>query len=125
MLVGETILHIGYDSVLTELREGVLTRARYCVVSVLGNEAGRESVASLQPDLVVIGSGGHYEDRLAMATWLAENSPQTCVLAMCAAPEEQFPESVQQFYGDTPSDWLAAVDSLLKKTLGRARRSSK
>jgi len=121
-VAGETILHVGYDSVLTEVREGVLKRARYRVVSVIGNQAGRDSAISLHPDLIVIGSGGRYEDRFAMAKWLTENLPAIRVLVMCAAPDEQFPEGVLQFYGNTPHDWLVAVKSLLKKPLSRSKR---
>lgn len=119
-MAGETILHIGYDSVLTDLRNGVLERGGYRVVSLLGNDSVRESAKSIGADLIVIGSGGRYEDRFEIAEWLTANLPGTRVLAMCASPDEVFPQGTFQFYGDTPRDWLIAVESVLK---GRPDRS--
>lgn len=114
-MTGDTVLHIGYDSLLIELRERVLERGGYRVASALGNQAARESAKSHRPMLVVIGSGGHYGDRAEIAAWLLENLPGTPVLVMCAAPDEQFPDGVVQFYGDTPNDWLVALQTLLHK----------
>lgn len=120
-MAGETILHIGYDSVLLELRNAVLARARYHVISLLGNDAVRQSAKNAEVDLVVIGSGGHYAERREIAAWLTENLPGTRVLAMCLSPDERFPDGVFQFYGDTPRDWLIAVESTLERRRARSK----
>lgn len=112
-MAGETILHIGYDPELLELRNGVLQRGEYLVLSLLGNEAVRESAKSIKADLIVIGSGGTYEERVEIAQWLSDNIHDTRVLVMCASPDESYPPGIFHFYGDTPRDLLIAVDSML------------
>ena len=109
----ETILHIGYDSVLTEVRNGVLARGGYSVLTVIGNAHAREIAHKSNPDLIVIGSGGDYDERLRMAEWLQGNMEGARILAMCTTPEERFPERVVHFCGDTPREWLLAVESVL------------
>jgi CheY-like chemotaxis protein len=54
-MAGETILHIGYDSVLMQVREAALERHGYHVVSVKGNEAAMR-IANDGADLVVVGA---------------------------------------------------------------------
>ena len=117
----ETIFHIGYDPVLTELRQQVLERAGYRVISVIGNEDLRASDRSLSVDAVVVGSGGTFDERIDAIAWVRENLPGVPLLAMCAAPEEVFPPGVSSFLADTVRDWLIAVDSILEKARRDAR----
>jgi DNA-binding response OmpR family regulator len=118
-MAGETILHVGYDHELTELREGILQRSGYRVVSLLGNDQVRDSAKEVMADVIVIGSGGQYQERVEITDWLLENVPGTPILAMCAAAQEQYPKGVFPFYGDTARDWLIAVESVLLQRRNR------
>ena len=120
-MTGDTILHIGYDPVLTELRQQVLERAGYRVSNVLDNNALRERFPSDPVDAVVIGSGGTYEERMEAATWVRQNMPGVPTLVMCASPDEEFPPGVFSFLPDTARDWLIAVDSIIEKSRRDAR----
>ena len=111
-MAGETILHIGYDSVLLQVREAALERHGYHVVSVKGNEAAMR-IANDGADLVVVGNGGTFEQRSEMVKWLAEHWPRLPMLAMTASDTERFPQASLVFSGDTPNDLAAAVQRLL------------
>lgn len=122
-MAGETILHIGYDSILMQVRESVLERHGYHVVTVKGNEAAMR-IANDAADLVVIGNGGRFEERAQMVKWLSEHWPRVPILAMTASETERFPQASLVFSGDTPNDLAAAVQRLLvsyKKS--RARKA--
>jgi len=118
---GETILHIGYDPLLTELRQQVLERAGYCVITLLGNAAVRAEAKMVAADAIVIGSGGDYQERLEIALWLREHVRGVPVLVMSAAADEEFPPGISKFLADTARDWLIAVDSIIEK----ARRDTR
>lgn len=118
---GETILHVGYDPVLTELRQQVLEREGYRVITVLGNDAARSEAYTVGPDAIVIGSGGDYHERLEIAVWMRDHLPGVPMLAMCAAPNEEFPPGVSAFLGDTVRDWLIAVESIIERSRREAR----
>ena len=122
-MAGETILHIGYDPVLTELRQHILERAGYRVLTLLGNDAARSGAKATNPEAIVVGSGGDYHERLEVAAWLLDNMPGLPVLVMRVTPDEEFSPSIVTFFGDTARDWLIAVDSLVEKSRrdGRAQ----
>ena len=117
-MAGETILHIDYDSVLMQVRESVLERHGYHVVTVKGNEAAQR-IASDRADLVIVGNGGRLEERQEMVRWLASNWPLLPVLAMSANEYERFPEAALVFVGDTPNDLVIAAQRIL---LSRKKR---
>lgn len=117
----EIILHVGYDPALTELRQQVLERAGYSVVTLLGNDAACSGAKAANPDAIVIGSGGDYHERLDVAAWFHDNMPGVPLLVMCVAPDEAFPPGVVTFLGDTARDWLIALDSLIEKSRRDAR----
>ena len=120
-MAGETILHVGYDPALTELRQQVLERSGYHVISLLGNDAARATAQSITPDAIVIGSGGDYHERLEIALWVREKMRAVPLLVMCASPDEEFPPGISPFLGDTVRDWLVAVDSMVEKSRREAR----
>jgi DNA-binding NtrC family response regulator len=111
-MAGETILHIGYDSVLMQVRETVLERHGYHVVTVKGNEAAMR-IANDGADLVVVGNGGTFEQRSEIVNWLAEHWPSLPILVMTVGDGERYPEASLVFAGDTPNDLAAAVQRLL------------
>ncbi len=120
-MAGETILHIGYDPALTELREGVLQRGGYQVITLLGNDAVRSGASGMSPDAIIVGSGGDYHERLEIAEWLLDHMPGVPLLVMSAAATEEFPPGVVAFLADTARDWLVAVDSIIEKARRNAR----
>ncbi len=111
-MAGETILHISYDAVLQELRESVLERHGYHVVSVTGNEAGQR-LANSAADLVIVGNGGSFEERMEMVKWLVQNLPQVPVVVMSTSEEELYPSPVVVFLGNTPTELAATVQRAL------------
>jgi len=121
-MAGETILHIGYDSVLLELRDSVLRRGDYQVISSLGNASARQAGQTVRADIAVIGSGGTYSERLEMAVWLRKNLPGIPVIAMAVSPDEEFPDGVVLFYGRTPEDWLIAIERVLRGESQQSQR---
>jgi DNA-binding response OmpR family regulator len=115
------ILHVGYDPVLTELRQQVLERAGYSAVMLLGNDAVRSGAKAANPDAIVIGSGGDYHERFELAAWLRHNMPGVPLLVMVVRPDEVFPPGIVTFLGDTARDWLIALDNVLEKSRRDAR----
>jgi CheY-like chemotaxis protein len=111
-MAGETILHIGYDAMLIELRESVLERHGYTVVSVNGNEAAKR-IANDAADLVIVGNSGRPDERLEMVSWLATNWPQLPVIAMTVDERERYPHGTVVFLGDTPNDLISVVQRVL------------
>jgi DNA-binding NtrC family response regulator len=111
-MAGETILHIDYDSVLMQVREAVLERHGYHVVSVMGNDAAKR-IASDGANLVIVGNGGRLEERAEMVRWLASNWPHVPVLAMSVSEIERFPEAAVVFIGDTPNDLIAVAQRII------------
>ena len=107
-MAGERILHVGYDPVLTELREGVLGRNGYEVVSAIGNEAAKRA-AEDSFDLVIIGNGGTVEERAEIVKWFAKRRIKLPVLVMRAGPDEHFPQATVEFIGATPEDWISSI----------------
>lgn len=111
-MAGETILHVAYDSVLLQVRESALERGGYHVVSVEGNDAARKIVNDAA-DVVLVGNGGDFDDRLQLVRWLAENWPQIPVVVMSASELERYPQEAIVFHGDTPNDLVALVQRVL------------
>jgi len=107
-MAGEKILHVGYDSLLIELREAVLHRHGFSVVTVKGNEAAKQTAPD-SFDLVIVGNGGTLEQRQDIVSWFAERWPNLPILVMHAAAEEEFPGATVEFIGDTPQDWIVSI----------------
>jgi DNA-binding response OmpR family regulator len=112
-MAGETILHIGYDPVLIEVREAVLERHGYQVVSIRGNEAAKRT-ANDGVDLVIVGNGGRLGERTEIVNWLVKNWPKVPVLVMRASEDESFPEATVEFIGDTPNEWITVIEKTIR-----------
>ena len=112
-MAGEKILHVGYDSMLIEVREAVLRRYGYSVFTVEANEAAKQFPVE-NVDLVIVGNGGTLEERREIVTWFATHRPGVPVLVMRAGVEESFPEATVEFIGDTPQDWIQSIKGALR-----------
>jgi hypothetical protein len=112
-MAGETILHIGYDSLLIGVREAVLERHGYNVVSILGNDAAMR-IANDAADLIIVGNGGRLEERVEIVRWLSKKWPTVPILVMRVDEDERFPEATVEFVGNTPNEWIAAVERTLE-----------
>jgi len=112
-MAGETILHVGYDSMLIEIREGVLRRAGYHILSVKGSDEAKRVSAEVEADLIIIGNGGRPDERGEIVDWLARKLPGIPILVMRVSNEETYPGATVEFIGNTPSQWLQTIEKTL------------
>ena len=112
---GGGVLYINYDPGLADMREQVLSRLGYEVVSVVGSTAARRMARTRVFDLVVVGHSAPEEERRGMAHWLKENLPGIPVLALCPAPFQGVDYGDYQADAHNPDAWVRLVQEVLSK----------
>ncbi len=81
----------------------------FWVISVLGNEAAKLLLSSIQHyDLFIVGPDAPEETRREIVDWLKENYPQVKILAM-NPPDQQVPKADYNAEQDGPENWLPIV----------------
>jgi hypothetical protein len=107
------IFQIAYDEESRLQRAELLLGCGYGVISVLGNEAAKVLLSSIQHyDLFIVGPAASEETRREMVDWLRENYPQVKILAM-NPPDQQVPKADYNAEQDGPENWLQIVTERL------------
>lgn len=103
------IFQISYDE-QAGLRRAELLRDRgYGVLSVMGNEAAKVILASVQDyDLFIVGHSAPEEDRKAMIDWLKSKYPNVKILAL-NPPDQQMSNADYNAIQNSPQNWLSFV----------------
>src|SRR5206468_2295132 len=103
------IFQIPYDEGIGFRRAQLLRELGYGVISVLGNEAAKLLLSSIQHyDLFIVGPDAPEETRREIVDWLKENYPQVKILAM-NPPDQQVPKADYNAEQDGPENWLPIV----------------
>src|SRR5437773_3878520 len=107
------IFQIAYDEESILQRAELLLGCGYGVISVLGNEAAKLLLSSIQHyDLFIVGPDAPEETRREIVDWLKENYPQVKILAM-NPPDQQVPKADYNAEQDGPENWLPIVKERL------------
>ena len=107
------IFQISYDEAAGLQRAEVLSSLGYGVISVLGNEAAKVLLSSIQHyDLFIVGHAATVETRREIVDWLKTNYPQVKILAMNTA-DQQLPNADYNAKQDGPENWLPIVTERL------------
>ena len=107
------IFQIAYDEESRLQRAELLLGCGYGVISVLGNEAAKLLLSSIQHyDLFIVGPDAPEETRREIVDWLKENYPLVKILAM-NPPDQQVPKADYNAEQDGPENWLPIVKERL------------
>src|SRR5437660_12712319 len=107
------IFQIAYDEESRLQRAELLFGCGYGVISVLGNEAAKLLLSSIQHyDLFIVGPDAPEETRREIVDWLKENYPLVKILAM-NPPDQQVPKADYNAEQDGPENWLPIVKERL------------
>jgi hypothetical protein len=105
------IFQIAYDEESRLQRAELLLGCGYGVISVLGNEAAKVLLSSIQHyDLFIVGPAAAEETRREMVDWLKANYPQVKILAM-NPPDQQVPKA--DYNAEQAENWLPIVKERL------------
>ena len=103
------IFQISYDEAAGLRRTEVLRSRGYGVISVLGNEAAKVLLSSIQHyDLFIVGHAATEETRREIVDWLKANYPQVKILAM-NPPCQQMTNADYNALQNGPESWLPIV----------------
>ena len=103
------IFQIAYDEDLG-LRRAELLRSRgYGVISVVGNQAAKLLLSSIQHyDLFIVGHAAPESARREMVAWLKANYPRVKILAL-NPPRQQITDADYNALQNGPETWLPIV----------------
>src|SRR5438105_6642206 len=106
------IFQIAYDEDLG-LRRAELLRSRgYGVISVLGNQAAKLLLSSIQHyDLFIVGHAAPEETRREIVTWLKANYPRVKILAL-NSPHQRVLRADYNVRQNGPDTWLPIITQL-------------
>ena len=108
------IFQIIYDEELERGRTELLRSRGYGVISVIGNEAARVLLSSIQHyDLFIVGHAAPEETRREIVDWLKTTYREVKILAL-NPPGQQLPAADYNVPGNAPEDWLPIVVQLAK-----------
>ncbi len=103
------IFQISYDEESALQRAELLLGCGYGVISVLGNEAAKVLLSSIQHyDLFIVGPGAPEERRQEMVDWLKEKYPTVKILALNPLHQQLANADYNATEGG-PENWLPLV----------------
>jgi CheY-like chemotaxis protein len=109
------VAQIGYDQVKVAARTDLLRAHGYQVVSVIGNEAARRVLDSLQHcDVFLVGPTAPKETREEMVAWLKAKFPGVPILALNPSTSPTLRGADHNVNQNSPEVWLP----LITRTLG-------
>jgi hypothetical protein len=113
-MAGERILYVCHDPALLLLRERLLLKKGFQVVTVLGTD-GLTALSQVDEfDFVLIGDEGSLAERQGALLWLKEEWPRTHVIAL-ARGVEHLPGSDYQVSTTASQDWIDALADCIKR----------
>lgn len=110
-----SILQIAYDPALLQLRQMMLEKNGYYVVSELGNKDAIARARSGSFDLILIGFSTSFQIRQEAIRLLKQTCPNVPIVVLQAHSYEKFPDADFATLSESPETWLAAVANCLKK----------
>lgn len=109
------IFQIAYEEQAGLQRAELLRSRGYGVISVLGNEAAKVLLTSIQNyDLFIVGHAASEQRRKEMIVWLRANYPNVPILAL-NPPREQMPDADYNAIFNGPESWLPFVTEHLTR----------
>jgi hypothetical protein len=113
LLLAKRIFQIAYDE-QTDVRRAELLRSRgYWVISVIGNEAAKLLLRSIQRyDFFIVGHTAPEETRSEIVGWLKATYPSVKILAVNPPGQSVF-EADYNVREDGPENWLPIVSQEL------------
>lgn len=112
---GESVLYVNYDPGMADIRQQLVSRLGYKVVSVVGSPAARRMAKTRHFDLVIVGHAGSSKERRGLAEWLKANLRGVPVLALCPAPFQTVDYGDYQADAHNPDAWLSLAQEVLSK----------
>jgi len=113
--VTRSIFQICYDEKLEVHRAELLKSRGYDTISVIGNEAAKVVLSSIQHyDLFIVGEGALEETRREIVLWLRAKYPGVKILAL-NPPNQQIPGADYNVRQNDPESWLPIVTQLLER----------
>ena len=110
------IFQITYDEEAGLKIAELLRSCGYGVISVLGNEAAKVLLSSIQPyDLFIVTHAASEECRREMVNWLKVNYPKVKILAL-NPPHQPLPNADYNALHGDPEGWLPFVTERLAKS---------
>jgi hypothetical protein len=108
------IFVVSYDEEIGVQRAELLKSRGYGVVSVIGNEAAKVLLSSIQPyDLFIVGHATPQETRREMVDWLKTQYPSVKILAL-NPPDQQVPTADFNVPHE-PESWLPIVSTVCER----------
>ena len=118
------IFQVGYDPMLSRLREMLLLQEGFAVTSVCGNAEARRLLAQEAAfDAFLVGWSTTHAEREAIVLWLKQRWPKIPVVAIQDWFQGAIPGADLTASHNTPEEWLAAVQTATRK-IGGADASS-
>jgi hypothetical protein len=108
------IFQIAYTERLRSERTELLRRLGYGIISVIGNEAAKVLLSTMQHTdlaLFIVGHAAPEQTRKEMVDWLKAKYPNVKVLAL-NPPNQQLPDADYNVVQNGPEKWLPFVSTL-------------
>lgn len=110
------IFQITYDEEAGVQRAELLKARGYSVVSVIGNDAAKVALSSIQDyDLFIVGHAAPEETRREIVAWLRAKYPPVKILAL-NPPNQQILGADYNVRQNRPEAWLAIVSRQLSNS---------
>jgi protein-disulfide isomerase-like protein with CxxC motif len=107
--MAKRIFQIAYDEGLGFRRAQLLRELGYGVISVMGNEAARILLSSIQHyDFFIVGHAAPESARREMVGWLKANYPSVKILAL-NPPRQQINNADYNAVQNGPESWLPII----------------
>lgn len=110
------IFQISYDEEFGPQRAELLKSRGYAVISVIGNEAAKVLLSSIQPyDLFIVGPAAPEETRREMVDWLRAQYPGVKILAL-NPPNQQVLTADYNVPQNGSENWLTMISQELRSS---------
>lgn len=108
------IFQIAYDEQTGLQRAELLRSLGYGVISVVGNEAAKFLLASIQDyDIFIVGPAAPEQDRKEIIAWLRANYPNVPILALNPPHQKMNEADSNAVFNGDPETWLPFVTARL------------
>lgn len=109
------IFQVVYDEELERGRAELLRSRGYGVVSVIGNQAAKVLLSSIQPyDLFIVGFPAVEEARIEIAEWMKAQYPRVRILALNPL-DQQVPAADYNVPENEPQNWLPIISTVCER----------
>lgn len=115
------VFQVAYDEELALQSTQLLKSHGYIAMSVIGNEAAKVVLSSIQHyDLFIVGHAAPEETRREIVDWLRANYPRVKILALNPL-NQQVPNADYNVPQNAPEGWLAIISQELANSPSTGR----